>query len=212
MQPEPDVLIAGGGLNGPLLALALASGGVSSLVLDARPRADLARADFDGRAYALALSSRRMLEALDLWEEIAPKAEAILDIKVSDGRAGAGASPWFLHFDHHEIEEGPMGHFVEDRFLRAAILAGVARSPLIEHRLGTEGVGQEIAAGGVRLRLGDGSEARGRLLVGCDGQGSGTAARAGIGRIGWDYPQTALVAAVAHEHPHEGVAHQFFTP
>ena len=50
------------------------------------------------------------------------------------------------------------------------------------------------------------------LLVGCDGAESGVAARAGIRRIGWAYSQTALVCAVAHERPHEGVAHQFFMP
>ena len=39
MEIDRDVLIVGGGLNGPMLALALASAGVSSLVLDAAPAA-----------------------------------------------------------------------------------------------------------------------------------------------------------------------------
>jgi ubiquinone biosynthesis UbiH/UbiF/VisC/COQ6 family hydroxylase len=36
--------------------------------------------------------------------------------------------------------------------------------------------------------------------------------RAGIKRTGWDYGQTALVCAIAHEKPHNGIAHQFFMP
>jgi 2-octaprenyl-6-methoxyphenol hydroxylase len=51
-----------------------------------------------------------------------------------------------------------------------------------------------------------------RLLVGCDGRESRVAARAGIGRVGWDYGQTSLVCAIAHAEPHHGVAHQFFMP
>ena len=50
------------------------------------------------------------------------------------------------------------------------------------------------------------------LLVGCDGRGSGVAARADIRRIGWGYGQTALVTAIRHERDHEGIAHQFFMP
>ena len=53
---------------------------------------------------------------------------------------------------------------------------------------------------------------RPRLLVGCDGRGVGVATRAGITRIGWGYGQTALVTAIAHEKPHNGIAHQFFMP
>jgi 2-octaprenyl-6-methoxyphenol hydroxylase len=59
---------------------------------------------------------------LGLWDRVADHAQPILEIKVSDGRAGEGAAPHFLHFDHAEIEEGPMGHMLEDRFLRRALL------------------------------------------------------------------------------------------
>lgn len=212
MGIDRDVLIVGGGLNGPALALALASAGVSSLVLDAAPRAELARADFDGRAYALALSSRRMLAALGLWRELEGRAQAIEEIKISDGRAGAGAAPWFLHFDAAEIDEGPMGHLLEDRWLRGALNAAIAAEPRIEARSEASVTGQRVLPGGVEAALADGSTVRGRLLVGCDGRGSQVAMRAGIRRMGWDYAQTSLVCAVEHTVPHRGVAHQFFLP
>jgi len=212
VETRHDVLIVGGGLNGPVLALALASGGVSSLVLDAAPRADFARADFDGRAYALALSSRRMVAALGLWRELEPKAQAIADIKISDGRAGYGASPLFLHFDHREIDEGPMGHFLEDRWLRAALLAAVDACPLVEARDRARVVAQRTGPAGVEVTLEGGETCAARLLVGCDGRDSQVAARAGIRRVGWDYTQTSLVCAVDHDAPHHATAHQFFMP
>lgn len=209
---ETDVVIVGGGLNGPLLALALAQGGVRSIVLDAGPRARLEDPDFDGRAYALAVGARRMLAALGLWHELERQAQPILEIKISDGRAGEGASPFWLHFDHAEIEEGPMGHFLEDRYLRRALLEAVDASPLVTMLWGAPVVEQALLAAGIEVRLADGRQVRGRLLVGCDGRESGTAKRAGIGRIGWDYGQSGLVAAIAHERPHGGIAHQFFMP
>jgi 2-octaprenyl-6-methoxyphenol hydroxylase len=212
MQADCDVLIVGGGLNGPALALALAAGGLGSIVLDAHPRATHSDPEFDGRAYALALSSRRMLAALGLWSRVGPRAQPINDIKISDGRAGEGAAPWFLHFDHREIEEGPMGHFLEDRFLRAALTEAMDGTPRIVHRPGTEVVAQSVEGPLASVTLANGETLRAPLLVGCDGRGSGTATRAGIGRIGWDYGQTSLVCAVAHELPHDGIAHQFFMP
>jgi len=212
MTNERDVLIVGGGLNGPALALALASGGISSLVIDARGREARGDPEFDGRAYALSLSSRRMLEALGLWKELAPRAQAINEIKISDGRAGEGAAPWFLHFDHDEIDEGPMGHFIEDRYLRGALLGAMDAHSSIAHRDGVVATGQETGDAGVSVTLDDGSVVAGSLLVGCDGRGSRVAARAGIRRAGWEYGQTGLVCAVSHERPHHGVAHQFFMP
>ena len=212
MYKDHDVLIVGGGLNGPALALALASGGVSSVVIDARGRDARVDPEFDGRAYALSLSSRRMLEALGLWKGLAPHAQAINEIKISDGRAGEGAAPWFLHFDHDEIDEGPMGHFIEDRYLRAALLDAADAHSLITHRDGVAATGQDAGDAGVSVTLDDGSVLSGSLLVGCDGRDSRVAARAGIRRAGWDYSQTGLVCAVSHEWPHHGVAHQFFMP
>ena len=126
MGHDTDILIVGGGLNGPALALALAQGGFRVTVVDSRPAPDRAEAGFDGRAYALAIASRRLLQAIGVWPALDGKAQPILQIKASDGRPGQGPAPFFLTFDHAEIEEGPMGFMVEDRHLYAAFLAAVS--------------------------------------------------------------------------------------
>src|SRR6056297_88141 len=211
MERDADIGIVGGGLNGPCLALAVAQAGLSSVVLDALPTDTRSGDDFDGRSYALALASVRMLSALGLWDGVADHAQPINEIKASDGRAGEGASPHFLHFDSGEMEEGPMGHMLEDRYLRRALLDAMAASDLVDHRPGARVVAQstEDAAS---VTLADGTVLTGRLLVGADGRRSGVAERAGIRRTGWGYGQTALVAAISHELPHQGIAHQFFMP
>jgi 2-octaprenyl-6-methoxyphenol hydroxylase len=212
MEHDSDILIIGGGLNGPLLALAAARSGLSSTVIDALPEATRAEDGFNGKSYALALASVRLLRNLGIWDRVAGNAQPMLDIKVSDGRAGEGPSPFFLHFDHAEIEEGPMGHMLEDRFLRRALIEAMREVSEITEISGECVIAQEVDRTGVTVTLASGRALRGRLLVGADGRVSGTAARAGIRRTGWRYGQTALVAAIEHALPHHGVAHQFFMP
>ena len=212
MSWDTDILIAGGGLNGPALALALAQGGLRVTVVDARPARARAEAGFDGRAYALAIASVRLLTAIGVWPKVADQAQPMHQIKASDGRAGEGSAPFFLHFDAAEIEEGPMGYMLEDRHLYAAFLDAMAAAPGITLLSGETVQAQEVDPSGVTVTLASGRRLTAGLLVGCDGRGSGVAARAGIRRIGWGYGQTALVTAIRHEKDHEGIAHQFFMP
>ncbi|MCC6006567.1 MAG: FAD-dependent monooxygenase [Rhodobacteraceae bacterium] len=212
MNMQADLVIIGGGLNGPALALAAAGAGMTSVVVDPLAAETRAAPGFDGRAYALALASRRMLGVLGLWEGLAPHAQPILEIKASDGRPGEGAAPFFLHFHHGELEEGAMGHMLEDRILRPALLQAMAEAPRITHLPGRAAVDHGAGPAGITGTLDEATRIAGARAGGCDGRDSPAARREGIARIGWGYAQTALVCAVGHERPHGGVAHQFFMP
>ena len=212
MNFDTDIAIVGGGLNGPILALALAQAGISTTVIDALTTKVRKNPSFDGRSYAVALTSQRLLNNIGLWGDIKDNAQPMLEIKVSDGRAGEGPSPFFMHFDHAEIEDGPMGYMVQDRYLRRTLLDAITSNPNITHLSDQTVVSQDAANGGITVTLASGKAITARALIGCDGRGSGTAQRAGIKRIGWGYGQTALVCAIEHEKPHGGIAHQFFMP
>ena len=212
MGSQTDILIAGGGLNGATLALALAASGFDVAVVDPQPVAVRADPEFDGRGYALALSSQRALSALGIWPKVAEHAQPILDIKIVDGRVGSTPSSMVLEFDHAEIEEGPMGFMMEDRFLRAALLGAMEDSDRITQLSGIAVTAQDVGASGVTVTLSNGESVTAQLLIGCDGKKSQVAQRAGIRRTGWSYGQTALVCAIAHEKPHHGTAHQYFMP
>lgn len=212
MEFDTDIAIIGGGLNGPTLALALAQTGLHITVIDALDVRTRKNAAFDGRSYALALTSTRLLQGLGVWDAVSDNAQPMLEIKVTDGRAGDGPSPMFMHFDHAEIEEGPMGFMLEDRHLRRALLDAVAATSEITQMNGQTVVSQQVDATGVTVTLASGKTLRARMIVGADGRATGTGERAGIKRIGWEYGQTALVCALKHELPHNGIAHQFFMP
>ncbi len=212
MSKSSDLLIVGGGLNGPALAIAAARAGLTSTVIDAQAEGARRADNFDGRSYALALTSVRMLDALGLWSDLKADAQPMNEIKVSDGRAGDAEVFLGLHFNSAEIEEGPMGHMLEDRYLRRALLTAMRDEPRITHMPGETVIAQDTNARNASITLASGAVLTGRLIVGADGRQSGSATRAGIRRTGWDYPQTALVCAIAHEKPHGGVAHQLFMP
>ncbi len=212
MTGMTDVIVVGGGLNGPALALALAQAGLSVTVIDAQPAQVRAGAAFDGRAYALALASQRLLQAVGVWQAVRDHAQPILRILTSDSTPGGGPSPLFLGFDGAEIEEGVMGYMLEDRFLYAALLAAMERQPGLVHLPATRVVAQEVGPAAATVTLADSRQIAARLIVGADGRASGTAERAGIGRVGHSYGQTALVCALDHDRPHGGTAQQVFLP
>jgi 2-octaprenyl-6-methoxyphenol hydroxylase len=208
MNTDTDIAIVGGGLNGPTLAIALEQRGLNVTVIDALPAPKRGMRDFDGRSYALAHASMRLLRGIDLWDAIKDHTQPMLEIKVTDGRAGTGPSPWMMHFDHTEIEEGPMGYMCQDRHLRQALLSKMDGAARITQMSGETVVAQSSG----QLTLASGKTVTAKLIVGADGRASGTAERAGIKRTGWGYGQTAIVCAVKHELPHGGIAHQFFMP
>ncbi len=212
MSDDTDIVIAGGGLNGSAAALALAQAGFRVMLADPLATTSRAAEGFDGRGYALAVSSKRVLHALGVWPEVADEAQPILDIRISDGRMGGQASPFVLEFDHAEIEEGPMGYMIEDRHLRRALLRALDADDRIDHVPGVSVTRHVPDPSGVDIGLSDGREIRARVLIGADGKSSETAARAGIRRTGRAYGQTSLVCALEHDTPHNGCAYQHFLP
>ena len=212
MMKNADIAIVGGSLTGAATALAAAQAGFRVVVVDQLAAHTQVEQGFDGRSYAMALTSVRLLKALGLWADLAETAQPILKIKVADGSPSTGPSPLFMQFDHAEIEEGPMGHMVEDRFLRPLLQRAMARYETIEYISGTALIEQSISGNEMQLTLSDGRQISTSLLIGADGRKSPSAGRAGIKRIGWGYGQTALVCAIQHEIPHDGVACQYFLP
>ncbi|MDA7550389.1 FAD-dependent monooxygenase [Rhodobacteraceae bacterium] len=212
MNYDTDIAIVGGGLNGAIMSLALAEAGFTVTLIDPQTLKSKQNPHFDGRSYSLAIASVRLMQALGLWEELAPNAQPILEIKVADGRAYSNPSPYFLYFDHHEIEEGPMGHMVEDRHLRPLLQKRLQSVSQINYRAGLSVSEMTITDTHAELRLNTEETITTRLVIGADGRQSQTAERAGIKRTGWRYGQTALVCALSHNIPHQGVACQYFMP
>jgi 2-octaprenyl-6-methoxyphenol hydroxylase len=210
-RPAPpmwaDVLVVGGGLVGGTLAVALADAGLTSLVVEAADPQAALEAGFDGRCSAIALSSKRMLANLGLWEPLAPDAAPMLDIRVSEG-----SSRLFLHYDHRDVGTEPFGFMVENRLLRRALLTRMRAEPAIRLIAPDRIVQLERRGDGVSARFASGGRLRASLVVAADGRGSRIRDEAGIRVTRWGYGQTAIVCTVRHHRSHGYVAHEHFLP
>ena len=72
-----DIVIAGGGMIGTSLALALSPLGLRVAVVEAVARAATEQPSFDERSTALSRSSQRMFTAMGLWGDIRAAATPI---------------------------------------------------------------------------------------------------------------------------------------
>ncbi len=217
---DAEICIVGGGLVGLGLAAALSSAGLDTLILDARAVEVGLQPNFDGRGSAIARGSSQILNTLGVWSGCKAGASPILDIRVSDGRPGEAASPFFLHYALEDLKEArkgaqgpqPMGHIVENRFMRHAMLQRLAEFPTMRILAPALVERHEPGRASSILHLTDGRQIRCALAVAAEGQRSGLREAAGIKVVRWSYPQIGVVATLRHEEPHLGTAHECFLP
>lgn len=216
---DADVIIAGAGMAGATLALALKSGGLEPLLIDPLPFDEQLAPAFDGRSSAIAFSCFRQWRTLGLAPLLEPHAQRMDEILVTDGRrpgaATPGQTPFFLHFDAAEIADRvagePLGYMLENRRTRAALAEGVRVAGI--QVLAPERVASvAVEPGQARVSLAGGRVLAAPLVVGAEGRGSIVRKAAGIEAVGWEYPQTGVVCTVKLERSHGAVAHEYFLP
>ena len=145
-----DILVVGGGLVGAIAARALAQSGFEVAVIDGTDPGDAKDAAFDGRASAIAAASERLLSSIGVWPYLQAEVAPILDIRVADGR-----SALFLHYDHEDVGEGPLGYLAENRHIRIAALDALKSIRLFNyfHYLQSEQGGGEAALDAAKQKL-----------------------------------------------------------
>jgi 2-octaprenyl-6-methoxyphenol hydroxylase len=206
-----EVLIAGGGMVGLSLALALAQGGVSVAVADPIPESTVLNETFDGRVSALSYAAVRMFKALGVWPHLQAHAQPILDILVTDAALDSIPSPFSMHFDHREIG-APMGAIAENRHIRRALFAALREAENIA--LISPAAVTAVTKRGEYMdaQLSNGAELRAKLVVAADGRDSPLREQMNLRTIAWSYPQVGIVVTVQHEREHNGVAYEHFLP
>lgn len=213
-----DVLIAGASFAGLALARALAQAlgrEVSIGLVDRAPPPAAMRDGDDPRASAISAASRRLLESLGVWARIVHLAQPVSAVEITDSSLGAGIRPVLLTYEPSVATAGaiePAMHIVPNGPLMAALAEAVAGDAGIRRPAFAEIAGLSSEAGRATVVLGDGGRLAADLVVAADGRKSRLREAAGIGVVGWSYPQTGIVTTVAHERPHGGRALQHFLP
>ena len=208
MADEYDVLIAGGGLVGASLAIALDGGGLRVALAEAvAPRADL-MPSYDERNLALAGASVNALRALDVLDAAAP-AQPIERIHVS--RRGDFGS---VRLEAKDMGLAAFGATIPARELGNALLRRLDRCNDLARLAPAElfAIGTHPTHVAIRLRTPDGErDVQTRLLVGADGTESFVRRTLGIDVERHDYGQSAFVTTLTLDKPLDGAAYERFT-
>lgn len=204
-----DIVVAGAGYVGLVSAVAIkqAAPELDVLVVDAAPDGVWER---DTRASAIAAAAIRMLTRLGAWDAIAPEAEPIREMIVTDSRTSDPVRPVFLTFGGEAEPGEPFAHMVPNVALNGALRAR-AEALGIAIRAGAPVTGIADRPASIAVELGA-ETVEARLLVAADGVRSKIRDMAGIRTVHTDYGQSGIVATVAHERPHEGRAEEHFLP
>ncbi len=197
------VIVAGGGLVGRTIAVALASQSHLGVTLLAGPPPGR-----DERASAVAAAGRRLFSRIGVWPQLAADAQAIDDMVITDSRADDLIRPEALSF---EGERGaPFAHMIPNAALHDALTARCAELAIEEIAASARFYDEDESS--ITVELDNGGTVTGDVLVASDGRNSRLRAIAGIGVVEKRYDQCGIVGTVAHEDPHYGRATQHFLP
>ncbi|VAW07075.1 hypothetical protein MNBD_ALPHA01-527, partial [hydrothermal vent metagenome] len=202
-----DVVISGGGVVGMTLAHGLAQYGITVALVEYGDIAASLNDDFDGRSYAISYAPYVMMKVLGLWDRLAPDAQPITEIHITDGH-----SPLFLHFDDKALGDDPLGQMVEVRHLRRGLFDAISEQKNITLINPDHIIDVENSPAASLITLDSGRKITCSLLVSAEGRGSPLRERMGIKIRVWDYRQTGIVTTVAHEQDHGGTAYERFYP
>jgi 2-octaprenyl-6-methoxyphenol hydroxylase len=209
MRADYDVLIVGGGMVGASLARAVSGQGLKIGVIEAWPYQSQNQPSYDDRVLALSWGTRLILQGMGLWGALQAEAEPIRDIHISDrGHFG------FARLNHRDEGVEALGYVVTARDLGQVLLQGLEALDDIDLLCPAilEGFTQQASELMVEIeRSGRREQLSARLLVAADGGDSKVRRLLDLPSTESSYGQTALIANVTPERPHQGVAYERFT-
>jgi len=206
-----DIVIAGGGMVGSTLALALAPLGLRVAIVESVPRAADVQPSFDDRSTALSRSTQRMFEAMGLWDDIVAAATPISHIHVSDkGRFG------FSHIDAEEQGVEALGYVVINRVLGGVLQAALGDVEALDILCPARIVAARLSPDKAIVTVAEGNDTSRQLtcdlLVAADGANSAVRTMIGITATQDAYGQRAIIGNLLPEKSLQNRAYERFTP
>ena len=202
-----DVIIVGGGIIGSTLACALGREGVTVALLEASELPVIDEREREPRVYAISRASEYILTGLSAWDDLAGQGHAFQKMHVWDA-GGSGE----IAFDCARLGEPYLGHTMEPRRIRAAVLEGAQSLQAVSLFCPARFSDIRVTDDRAEVHLEDGTVLAGSLVIGADGARSPVREWFGMPAGVHDYHQCSLVAAVLTEQHHNDTAWQRFLP
>lgn len=223
---EYDVVIAGGGMVGVSLSIALsvANENLSILLVDnfsleksvnsVESSDPIYHPSFDARPTALSASSIDIFESLGVLGELSTYAEKIKTVHVTD-KGGIGSTI----LDAKEEQKDFFGYVIENHWLGAVLFSNLQKKKNITFL--TESLVERITPKSGYISLSVSSlktekknnkplNINSKLVVVADGSNSNLRENLGIGKSISNYKQQAVITNIQTELPHNGCAFERF--
>ncbi|MEM7777892.1 MAG: FAD-dependent monooxygenase, partial [Pseudomonadota bacterium] len=166
------------------------------------------------RATAISAASRQLLTAIGVWPDVAQDAQPVAKIELSDTGTDDAVRPTRLSYDNTVIgpdgSREPAAYIVPNAALEDAVRTRVHSVSSI-HRVTARVTALAETNTKVSLAATD-RRLTARLLIAADGRRSRIRRLSGIRATTRTHRQSACLAIVAHELPHNGIAKQHFLP
>ncbi len=206
METEHEIIICGAGMVGLTFALLMSEKKIKVCLLEKNKISQLFKQN-DTRTTAISQGSSRIYDQIGIWKGLKQNAQPIHKILVADGEADKD-----LEFDHTNLDQGPLGFIVNNKFLKNKLLNKAIKSKFITFHDNTEISeikNEDINESYITTSKG---EIKYKLLVAADGRFSKTRYHANIKYFFHDYKQNAFVFNISHEKAHRGIALERFFP
>jgi 2-octaprenyl-6-methoxyphenol hydroxylase len=197
-------LVVGRGPAGLTAAIALAEGGVPTVLFGKRS------AKSDNRTTTLLAGSVTALDTLGVWALCAAQAAPLKVMRIVDDTGRLWRAPE-VRFEASEIGLDAFGYNIENRHLIDA-LEERARNLSNLSVIDVETVALTPERHSVAVAVQDGSTYHPQFTIGADGRNSICRAAAGIDLSEREYPQVALTLCLRHSRPHHDTSTEFHTP
>ncbi|MEO0576402.1 MAG: FAD-dependent monooxygenase [Pseudomonadota bacterium] len=207
-----DIAIAGSGLVGLTLALAVAKAAPSLRIVVIDPALPQPQADDTPvglRVSALTPGSIENFKALDVWSAMPhTHYQPYTTMRVWDAGVDCGEG---VCFDAAAMGVAHLGSITDNVMLRESLWQRcMASSGISSVEQAVAGI--QVSSRHVSIELSDGATINASLLVGADGRASRIRDFMGVDTIGWSHDQQALVAHLLPDTDHDGCALQRFLP
>jgi 2-octaprenylphenol hydroxylase len=202
-----DIVIAGAGMVGSLLAAALKDLPLDILLIDSAPvTPPAADAPYEPRVSAISRASENMFHHVGAWDRVtAVRYSPYTRMEVREEEGGAE-----LVFNAGDVGESHLGCLVENRLMQWALTRAALDNPRARLLAPARVVGLERYATHWEVLLDSGDRIKAGLVVGADGAQSAVRRLAPVSMQAWDYRQKAIVCTVRTEKMHGASARQIF--